>query len=111
MHVLGAAALQRFEDESVALLRAEFPGTTAAHSDQILRQFVRLGIERAHAYQVVVVTDVERWLRLMVRLGPKFDEDPQYLRVLDILVKRDMDAKLRMDEIDVLTVSLGESRS
>jgi hypothetical protein len=111
MQVLGAAARQRFEDESVALLRAEFPSTTAAHSDQVLRQFVSLGIERARAYQVVAVTDVERWLRLMVRLGPKFDEDPQHLGVRDILVKREMDAKLRMDEIDVLTVGLGAPRS
>jgi hypothetical protein len=39
MRALGASARLRFEEASIALLRKEFPSSTAAYSDDVLRQF------------------------------------------------------------------------
>jgi hypothetical protein len=72
--------------------------------------FVKLGIDRARAYRVLAVTDVERWLRRMVRLGPKFDEDPRFARVQAILSGPDAEAQQRMDTIEGLAAQLGEAR-
>lgn len=109
MRALGATARLRFEEASIALLRKEFPSTTAAYSDEVLRRFVKLGIDRARAYRVLAVSDVERWLRLMVRLGPKFDEDPRFARVQAILSEPDADAQQRMDAIEGLAAQLGQA--
>jgi hypothetical protein len=59
-----------FEDSAIRLLRAEYPKTTGAHSDDKLRHFVKVGIERPGRHGVAAVADVERWLRLMMQLGP-----------------------------------------
>lgn len=110
MRSLGAHARQRFEESAVALLRAEFPQTTAGRPDDLLRQFVRAGIERARVHGIAAVTDVERWLRLMVRLGPKFDEDPRFPSLRAILDEHDASAEQRMDALEQAAAPLGENR-
>jgi hypothetical protein len=110
IRALGADARQRFETSAVALLREEFPQTTAGRPDDVLRQFVRIGIERAKARGVAGVTDVERWLRLMVRLGPKFDEDSRYAALRAILDEREASAEQRMDSLEAAAANLGEAR-
>jgi hypothetical protein len=99
-----------FEDSAIRLLRAEYPKTTGAHPDDKLRHFVRVGIERAARHGVAAVTDVERWLRLMMRLGPTFDEDARLGQVRAILARREVDAQFRLDEIEVLAATIGTAR-
>src|SRR5438067_4037246 len=108
LRLLGAAARKRFESESVVLLRTEFPEATAPHSDDVLRQFIRAGMARARDHGISAVTDVERWLRLMVRLGPKFDADPRYPSIRAILDVRDTPPKQRRDLLDATAAQFGE---
>jgi len=110
MRALGSNARRRFEASAIALLRQEFPQSTNGRPDDVLRQFVSIGVERAKAHGISAVTDVERWLRLMVRLGPKFDEDARYPALRTILDERDASAEQRMDAVEAVAGHLGEPR-
>jgi hypothetical protein len=110
MRALGSGARQRFEESAVALMRKEFPQTTAGRPDDVLRQFAGVGIERARVHGIVTVSDVERWLRLMVRLGPRFDQDPRYPQLRAILDQTDASAEQRMDALELAAAPLGEAR-
>ena len=111
MRALGSGARQRFEEAAVALLREEFPQTTSGRPDDVLRQFVQIGIERARVHGIAAVTDVERWLRVMVRLGPKFDEDPRYPGLRALLAQPDASAEQRMDAVEAAAAALGAPRT
>lgn len=108
MRRLGDGMRRKFEQDSVALLRREFPKTTAPHSDELLLRFVALGIDRAGQNGLVAVTDVERWLRLMVRLGPDFDSDERYKSLQSILVRSGVYGPLRLEEAEALAATLAE---
>ena len=75
MQALADDMRRRFESNAMAMLREAFPESTARHPDDTLRLFVRHGIERARLAGIETVSEVERWLRLMMRLGPYFDVD------------------------------------
>jgi hypothetical protein len=110
MRALGSEARRRFEASAIALLREEFPQNNGDRPDDELRQFVCEGIQRAKVYGISAVTDVERWLRLMVRLGPEFDEDARYPALRAILDEREASAEQRMDAVEAAAAHLGERR-
>jgi hypothetical protein len=92
------------------LLRTEFPKTTAGHADEKMRHFVNFGIEHAARHGVVAVTDVQRWLRLMMSLGPSFDEDQRLQEIRAVLARTDVSAQFRLDEIELLAARFGTIR-
>lgn len=75
MKALGAGMRRQFEIDALALLRGAYPQATSRHSDDVMQLFVRHGIERARLSGMQTVAEVQRWLRLMLRLGPYFDTD------------------------------------
>lgn len=81
MQTLTEAARRRGEARWIARLREAFPRSTARHPDETLRLFVRHGLERARLAGIEAPAEVERWLRLMMRLGAYFDTDARLAEV------------------------------
>lgn len=104
MRVLGQAMRRRFVVDAIALLRKNHPVTTARHADDALSLFVRHGIERAKANRMEAVTDVQRWLALMLRLGPHFDTstDAHLAAIRAVLDNVEVYPPLRLDEAEAL---------
>jgi hypothetical protein len=100
MGVLGARMRESFESDMVARLRDTYPAQASRHTDAALLAFVRAGIQRAETYRVDTVSDVERWIDLMVRMGPQFDSDPRWPEVLETLRQQEVDAQIRLDMIE-----------
>ena len=102
MKRLGDAMHHSFVLGAVARLRRLFPETTARHSDDTMLLFVRHGIERARQHQLVTVTDVERWLGLMMQLGPYFDtaDQPEFAPVHAALGNFEVYGPIRLDEAE-----------
>jgi hypothetical protein len=102
MKRLGDAMHDRFVLDAVARLRRRFPETTARHGDDTMRLFVRHGIERARQHRLQAVTDVQRWLDLMMHLGPYFDTagQPEFAAVRAALDKLETYGPIRLDEAE-----------
>ena len=107
MRVLAEDVRRRFELRSVAMLRRAFPQSTQRHPDDTLRLFVRHGIERARLAGLNTVADVERWLRLMMRLGAYFDVDERWPEVRTALLGNlELHGPLRLDAAEALAARL-----
>jgi hypothetical protein len=104
MRAFGVAMRRQFEVDAITLLRKSYPVTTAKHADDALLLFVRHGIERAKASRMDAVTDVQRWLCLMLRLGPYFDTsaDPHLAAIRAVLDNTEVYPPLRLDEAEAL---------
>lgn len=102
MKRLGDAMHHSFELGAVTRLRRLFPETTARHSDDTMLLFVRHGIARARQHELVTVTDVQRWLDLMMHLGPYFDTagQPEFAPVRAALDNFEIYGPLRLDEAE-----------
>lgn len=102
MEMFSAYMRRSFEDGSVALLRCNHPGATAAMTDDQLREFVCVGIGRAARRGVRTVGGVRRWLNLMMHLGTEFDEDPRFDAVQAALANNALPVDMRLDEAEAL---------
>lgn len=96
---MGEIMQTRFELAAVALLRREYPDLTQKYPDEHLQRFVAQGIGSAGNYGIVAVTDMEDWLRLMVRLGPGFDTHPRYKAIRQILMETELPPAYRLSRI------------
>lgn len=72
------AALQRFEDDMVGHLRKFAPKLCEIRGEPVVRQVIRLGIERAGQYGFTNRGPVRFYIELMFTLGCDFDTDVQY---------------------------------
>jgi len=108
MRVLGAAMRRQFEVDAIALLRRSHPMTTSRHAGDALLLFVRHGIERAKASRMDSVTDVQRWLSLMLQLGPYFDtsDEPRLAAIRAVLDNVEVYGPLRLDEAEALAADI-----
>lgn len=108
MRLLGAAMRRQFEVDAIALLRRSQPLTTARHADDAMRLLVQHGIERAKASRMDSVTDVQRWLSLMLQLGPYFDtsDEPRLAAIRAVLENVEVYGPLRLDEAEALAAEI-----
>ena len=108
MQVLGAAIRRQFEIDALAALRRMHPQTTAKHSDDTLQLFVRHGVERAKLSRLESVSEVQRWLRLMLRFGAYFDSDdaPHLAGIRAALGDVEVYGPLRLDEAETLASAI-----
>jgi hypothetical protein len=108
MRILGTAMRRQFELDAIAMLRQSHPETAAKHADEALRLFVRHGIERANANGMDAVSDVQRWLRLMLRLGPYFDSgtEPDLACIRAVIDNVEVYGPLRLDEAETLASAI-----
>ena len=113
MKAFGAAMRRQFEIDSIAMLRRSYPQTCAKHADDALLLFVRHGIERAKASGMDAVTDVQRWLRLMLRFGPYFDSatDARLAGIRTVLDNVEVYPPLRLDEAEALASQIAPEPS
>jgi hypothetical protein len=100
MRVFDDYAYKQFVDDMVVHLRTHYSKQIAEMTETDLRQMIEEGIERAEKYDVVTVTDVERFLGCMVMLGQNFDNDPETAWAGDILRNENMSGTFKMDTID-----------
>jgi hypothetical protein len=91
-----------FEERCVAMLRAAYPAVTQPHPHEKLLELVRVAATRAAGYGIEADADVERWLHLMMRLGPRFDEDPRHPELRATLDDRGVVAQVRLDTVERL---------
>jgi hypothetical protein len=102
MKAMAEAMRCRFETEAMAMLRRMYPESTARHPDETLQLFVRHGIQRARLNGLDAVTDIERWLRLMMRLGPHFDSDERLVDIRGVLGRVEIYGPLRLEEVETM---------
>jgi hypothetical protein len=104
MKSLGDVMRRQFEVDALAMLRRMHPQTTVRHTDETMQLFVRHGIDRARLSRLETVSDVQRWLRLMLRLGPYFDTDdaPHLAGIRAVLGNVEVYGPLRLDEAEAL---------
>src|SRR5262245_52446241 len=99
-------ALARHLEESFALrmvrhLLDDFPVQVAALElqEKDLPPLVRRGMANAERYGVVYEEDVERYIECLVLLGPDFDQDPRYPWAAEILNKKELSGRAKMDQV------------
>ena len=107
MQVFGRLMRSRFVDGEIARVRRERPGQVAKVSDETIRQFVEHAIARAAEYQLVAVSDVERYIDLNFRLGPAFEDKPEHQPVCVLLEDFEVYGQLRLDRVDKLLAERG----
>jgi hypothetical protein len=96
---LEATMLAQFIDEAVAGLRDAFPDRVRAMGAAALMAFVHQGIERAEQYGIGTVRDVRSWLKLMMILGERFDDDGGQPAIRSILLDANLTGAQRMSRI------------
>ena len=108
MKAFGVAMRRQFEIDALAMLRRMHPQTAGKHSDDTLQLFVRHGIERAKLSRLESVSEVQRWLRLMLRIGPYFDSDdaPHLAGIRAALGNVEVYGPLRLDEAEALASAI-----
>ncbi len=83
------AAQRRFEDRSLAHLRAVAPTHCEAVGEDGLRRLCRLALQRASGHGLGSRGAVRLYLDLMVMFGCDFDTDPQYPWAASVLAGGD----------------------
>ena len=108
MKTMSDAMRVRFELDSMAMLRQTYPEFTARHVDETLHRFVRHGIERAKLSNMTTVAEIERWLRLMMQLGPYFDTagDDGLDHIRTVIHKVDIYGPIRLDEAEAMALRI-----
>jgi DNA-binding NarL/FixJ family response regulator len=91
---------RQFEEQCVVLLRDRYGKISAAYPDEKLLEFVRFGMERAKRHGIVAFSEIERWLHLMVRLGPRFDDDERYAEASAFVADGDISEQAHMDRLE-----------
>lgn len=107
MQAFGSLMRRRFVEGEVARVRRERPEQAARVEDDRIRQFVEHAIERAAAYQLVAVSDVQRYIDLNFRLGPNFEDRSEGQAVCVLLEALEVSGRIRLDRVDRLLEQRG----
>lgn len=99
MRIFRHQALERFEHRMIDCLAHSFPDPCAKLDLDILRERVRLGIERAGRWGLTAEYDVARYIALMHILGPDFDTAPETSWVSPLLASSELEPDEKLDEI------------
>ena len=78
MEVFEEVALQKFEDDMVAHVKVFAPKRSASLADDVIREVVQMGIERAKEYGLTNRGPVRFFIEMVFMFGSEFDTDPQY---------------------------------
>ena len=90
---------ERFEDEMVAYLRKQYAPIVVRRDDKWLRELIRLGVENASGYGIVLERDVARYIDLMLALSPDFDVSNKYPWAKESLTARHAKPEKKLDDI------------
>ncbi|MRG94644.1 hypothetical protein [Polyangium spumosum] len=96
-----------FEARTARRLREHFHAALASVSEDELRRLIRLGIERAAAYDIRSDYNVSLYIGAMVHLGRDFDRDGNCPFSTEILRNAYVDATTKMAYIYACTSGEG----
>jgi hypothetical protein len=100
IETLRLSTLRAFENEMLEHLANFSPPVFKAVGGDQLREVIRLGIKRSSEYGLTFRGPVRLYLELMLLFGSRFDTDPQYLWVAEVL--EDQEAASQMQRADRL---------
>jgi hypothetical protein len=98
MQALDEAMLRDFEARAMAHLRRCFPDRLASTENSNLLPWIERAIARAREYGVKTENDVLRYLEFEAQYGPDFDK--KFAAAQKILVRDDLDATGKLDQLD-----------
>jgi hypothetical protein len=99
MEALSKYRLKQFEDRMVAHLRATFADKVKDTPDEALRAFIRIGVDKAEKYGVLVEIDIMQFIEFMMKWGRDFDLDPARDQAQKILTNPNLDGHVKMDQL------------
>jgi hypothetical protein len=99
MEVLSKSKFKQFEDRMVTHLHLTFPDMTKDISDEGLRAFIRIGVDKAEKYGVLVEIDIMQFVEFMMKWGRDFDLDPSRSQAQQILKNQNLDGHAKMDQL------------
>lgn len=91
-----------FQESTIGWLVREQGEAVAGMTFEALAALVSEAMERGRRYRIHFEEEVQRFAALMATLGPRFDADPQYATVNEVLAELELPAKERLDRIDEL---------
>ena len=77
MAVFREPAINDYVKRTVVHLNESFPEKCEALGEAKVRETVKYGILRSASYGISTEGDVRRYVDLMVKFGPDFDQDPE----------------------------------
>jgi hypothetical protein len=77
MAVFREPAISDYVKRTIVHLKECFSEKCDALGEQELGKIVRHGIQRSASYRITTEGDVRRYIDLMLRFGPDFDQDPE----------------------------------
>lgn len=77
MAVFREPAINDYVKRTVVHLNESFPEKCEAMGEVKVRETVQYGIQRSASYGIITEGDVRRYIDLMLRFGPDFDQDPK----------------------------------
>jgi len=90
---------RRFVQTAMEHVRRFFPEESAGQGDEALRETVATALFRARSYGIETRYDLLRFINHVYALGERFDADPGFPWAGEILNRRDVPARLRMDAL------------
>jgi len=96
---LDAAQRQSFGEQTIAMLRAEFPQACAGFDDAELRGTVARALRKAREYGLTEQSDVFRYINVMYTLGCDFEDDPDYAWARAIMTHPRMRGGSKVDHL------------
>lgn len=100
IETLRKSVRKEFEDDMVIHLQTSFSSEIEGMSEEELRQEIRSGIEKAEKYDIVISTDVSRFIEYSVCYGSDFDVTDKLKWISEILNDNSLDGTEKMDMID-----------
>ena len=76
--VFSQLEIEKFQDWMLSHLQRFFPERCGIAGEARLRETIRIGIDRAAAYDLHFRSDVCKYIDLMVVFGRDFDKDARY---------------------------------
>ncbi|WP_441286638.1 hypothetical protein ACSRUE_30445 [Sorangium sp. KYC3313] len=83
MEILRTDVESRFCNLVVEEVRRRYPDATAPLSEGEILAHVRSGVERARGHGLTWMSSIASFVELMFDVGPRFDEHPAVLRLLE----------------------------
>jgi hypothetical protein len=99
METLRIHVVAQYVEQAVRRIRAQFPATCAALGPDGTEALVKDGVARAERHGIEENREVDRFIDLMLRLAPTFDELPAFAWARAILDTGDLDERAKLDLI------------
>jgi hypothetical protein len=98
------AALKAFEDETVYYIKEVLPDRFNSLGEADIRRIICLGVSRSALHNITLRLDVQRYIVLMLRLVPDFDDNPITWWAKSILVDTSIESEEKLDQVEAYAI-------